>query len=173
MVIDGAAADGEDLRDLAVRLPVGDQIEHLALTRGQRGDTGAAPPRFPRGLLRHRHDRVSLGYQVCERQASTGGMEGGEPLLSQGRTSGGVGLLVDRPVQWVHVAARCQEASIDGAEQSCRRFRVAVFDGYGRESSQGFEEPNDVGGVDQRAETLVVVPSCFWKSPLAGRKHPQ
>ena len=35
---------------------------------------------------------------------------------------------------------------IDGAEQSGRRFHVAVFDGYRRESSQGFEEPDDVGG---------------------------
>ena len=60
--IDGAAADEEDLRDLAVRLPVSYQIEHLALTRWSvRKVSGAAPPRFPRGLLRHRHDRISLG----------------------------------------------------------------------------------------------------------------
>src|SRR5215212_3382732 len=35
VVIHGAAADGKDLRDFAVRLPVGDEIEHLAFTRSQ------------------------------------------------------------------------------------------------------------------------------------------
>jgi hypothetical protein len=35
--IDGAAADEEDLRDLAVRFPISDQPEHLELTRRQRG----------------------------------------------------------------------------------------------------------------------------------------
>jgi hypothetical protein len=61
VVIDRAAADGESLRYLAVRLSAGQQPEYFVLALGQCGDTGTAPSRFPRGLLRHRHDRSGLG----------------------------------------------------------------------------------------------------------------
>ena len=63
VAIDGAAADEEDLRDLAVRLPVSYQIEHLALTRGQCGRirhrAAAVPARPPPPSSRSHQPRLT------------------------------------------------------------------------------------------------------------------
>src|SRR5688572_24913922 len=81
--VDGAVADEEDIRDLAVRLSVRHEIEHLMLTSGQRGEaSGAAPPRLPRGLVRHLDDRLRLSEQRFEREVSAGIVDGVEPLFS-------------------------------------------------------------------------------------------
>src|SRR5215211_7828634 len=129
MRVDGTAADGENLRNLAVRLPAGQQPEYFMLAPGQCGATGPAPPRFPRGVLRRRHDLIHLGEQIRERQSATGVVEGREPLLPQGCTSAGIGLFVGRTSQPIEVATAAKQQLIDGAEQSGRRFDVAVFDG--------------------------------------------
>ena len=43
------------------------------------------------------------------------------------------------------------------------------FDGHRRQYSQGFEEPDDVSGIDQLAEILVVLMRGLRESPLVAQ----
>ena len=167
--IDGAAADEEDLRDSRSVFPSA-RRSSTSRSRAVSAERVPAP--------RRRGSRAASSANVRSHRPRPPGLPASRrPARKAVNPAPGpqerpVGLLVHRPMQWVQVPPVLR-SNIDGAEQPGRQFRVAVFDGNSRESSQGFEEPDDVGGVNECAETPVVIPSCFRKAPLGGRKHSQ
>src|SRR4051812_35959200 len=100
-------------------------------------------------------------------------MNGDELPFPELRTSRRFSLLVGGPIEREEAATSIEKDLIDRTEQASRRFHVAVFNRCRGKSSQGFDEPDNVGYVDERAQAIAVVTSRFGEAPLAGRKHPK